>query len=84
MTIATPMGSRDFRFLREAGRTGFLLSPALVSTEAAAHFFNAESRPADNVFGLSIQTPSGPVPWFDPNISVKLCVRSWAPELQTR
>ena len=77
MTMATPTGSADFRYLREAGQTGFLLSPALVSTEAAARFFNAESRPEDRVLGLSIQAPGGPIPWFDPELSVKLCVRSW-------
>ena len=77
MTMATPTGSADFRYLREAGQTGFLLSPALVSTEAAARFFNAESRPEDRVLGLSIQAPRGPIPWFDPELSVKLCVRSW-------
>lgn len=77
MTIATPMGSTDFRYLREAGQTGFLLSPALVSTEAAAHFFNAESRLEDRVLGLSIHRPSGAMPWFDEKISVKLCVLSW-------
>jgi len=77
MTIATPMGSADYRYLREAGQTGFLLSPALVTTEAAADFFNAESRPEDRVLGLSIQAPSGPLPWFAPAMSVKLCVLSW-------
>lgn len=84
MTIATPMGSTDFRYLREAGQTGFLLSPALVSTEAAAHFFNGESRPEDNVLGLSIQRPSGAIPWFDEKISVKLCVLSWDSAHQAR
>lgn len=77
MTVATPMGSTDFRYLREAGQTGFLLSPALVSTEAAAHFFNAESRLEDKVLGLSIHQPSGAMPWFDQKIAVKLCVLSW-------
>ncbi len=77
MTIATPMGSTDFRYLREAGQTGFLLSPALVSTEAAGHFFNGESRPEDNVLGLSIHRPSGAMPWFGEKIAVKLCVLSW-------
>ncbi|UCU98565.1 hypothetical protein [Acidovorax radicis] len=77
MTIATPMGSTDFRYLREAGKTGFLLSPALVSTEAAANFFNGESRPEDNVLGLSIHQPSAAMPWFDEKITVKLCVLSW-------
>lgn len=77
MTIATPMGSTDFRYLREAGQTGFLLSPALVSTEAAAHFFNAESRLEDKVLGLSIHQPGGAMPWFEERISVRLCVLSW-------
>lgn len=77
MTIATPMGSTDFRYLREAGQTGFLLSPALVSTEAAAHFFNAQSRLEDKVLGLSVHQPSGAMPWFEEKIAVKLCVLSW-------
>lgn len=77
MTVATPMGSTDYRFLREAGQTGFLLSPALVSTEAAAHFFKAESRLEDKVLGLSIHQPSGAIPWYDARIAVKLCVLSW-------
>jgi hypothetical protein len=77
MTIATPMGSTDFRYLHEAGQTGFLLSPALVSTEAAAHFFNAESRLEDKVLGLSIHQPGGAMPWFKEKISVRLCVLSW-------
>lgn len=77
MTIATPMGSTDFRYLREAGRTGFLLSPALVSTEAAAHFFNADSRLEDKVLGLSIHQPGGAMPWYEEKIAVRLCVLSW-------
>ena len=77
MTVATPTGSADYRYLREAGRTGFLLSPALVTTAAAADFFSAESRPEDRVVGLSIQAPGGPIPWYDPRMSVKLCVLSW-------
>lgn len=77
MTIATPMGSHDFRYLREAGQTGFLVSPALLSTEGAARFFNAESRFEDQVLGLSIHPPSAALPWFEEKISVKLCVLSW-------
>lgn len=77
MTVATPMGSTDYRYLREAGKTGFLLSPALVSAESAAHFFKAESRLEDKVLGLSIQRPSGAISWFDEKIAVKLCVLSW-------
>lgn len=77
MTVATPMGSADHRYLREAGQTGFLLSPALVSTEAAAHFFKGESRLEDKVLGLSIHQPGGAIPWYDARIAVKLCVLSW-------
>lgn len=77
MTMATPTGSADFRYLREAGQTGFLLSPALVTTAAAADFFKAASRPEDRVVGFSIKAPGGPIPWHDPQMSVKLCVLSW-------
>lgn len=77
MAVATPTGGADYRYLREAGRTGFLLSPALASTEAAASFFKGENRPEDQVIGLSIQAPRGPLPWFDEEIAVKLCVLSW-------
>ena len=78
MAVATPMGSADYRYLREAGRTGFLLSPALVSTEAAARFFQAESLAQDRVVGFAIRPPGGPLPWFHSTIAVKLCVLSWA------
>ncbi|MCU4121173.1 hypothetical protein [Variovorax sp. N23] len=77
MTVATSESSRDYRYLREAGQVGFLLSPALASTEAATHFFNGTSRPEDGVRSFSIHQPSGPLPWFDETISVKLCVLSW-------
>lgn len=77
MTIATPTGSADFRYLREAGQTGFLLSPALTSTAAAADFFNARSRAEDRVVGLSIHAPGGPIPWYAPQMSIRLCVLSW-------
>lgn len=77
MTVATSEGNRDFRYLREAGEVGFLLSPALVSTEAALHFFNGTNRPQDGVRGFSIHQPGSRLPWFDEKISVKLCVLSW-------
>lgn len=77
MTVATSEGSMDYRYLREAGEVGFLLSPALVSTEAALHFFNGASRAQDGVRGFSIHRPGSRLPWFDERISVKLCVLSW-------
>jgi hypothetical protein len=77
MTVATSEGSRPYRYLREAGEVGFLLSPALVSTEAAILFFKGASRPQDSVRSVSIQQPSDRWRWFDKDILVNLCVLSW-------
>ncbi|RYF42284.1 MAG: hypothetical protein EOO25_07225 [Comamonadaceae bacterium] len=77
MAVTTPAGSADFRFLREAGEAGFLLSPTLVSTEAAARFFQGESRAEDGVRSLAIRQPDGLIPWYGPRISVRLCMQSW-------
>lgn len=77
MTLATPDGDARYRTLREAAEVGFLLSPALVSNDAAAHFLGGASRPQDSVRGLTLHRPSGPVPWFDETVSARLCVLSW-------
>jgi hypothetical protein len=78
MAVTTSTGHRDFRFLREAGEVGFLLSPTLVSTESAARFFKGESRPEERVLSLTMLPPAGLMSGLGDRIPVKLCVLSWA------
>ncbi|APW41544.1 hypothetical protein [Rhodoferax saidenbachensis] len=78
MAVTTSAGRSDFRFLREAGEVGFLLSPTLGSTEAAARFFKGESRPEERVLSLMVLPADGLIPAFGNRIPVKLCVLSWA------
>ncbi len=79
ITITTVAGRRDFRFLREAAEVGFLLSPALVSTDGAARFFKGEGRPEDRVVSMQVPRPGRVMRWFADSIPVKLCTLSWAP-----
>ncbi|WP_395830395.1 hypothetical protein [Elstera sp.] len=77
-TTAAP--DQAFRFLRDAGDVGFLLSPGLTSLEAAAAFYRGESRAQDAVTQIRVSNRTGDtiLRWFEPAITVSLCTLSWS------
>ncbi|HEY4136597.1 MAG TPA: hypothetical protein VGO34_15430 [Alphaproteobacteria bacterium] len=81
LAISTQGGQSTYRFLREAGESGFLLSPALPNTAAAGQFFDGKAQGANHVAAFRLPTPETalPIDWFQPNISVRLCTLSWGP-----
>ncbi|MBK6323123.1 MAG: hypothetical protein IPF38_13345 [Burkholderiales bacterium] len=80
LSVVAPNWQRDFRFLREAGESGFLLSPALVSTPAAAHFLSgAATVPEDRITNIKLPALISSFPWFDNTFDVTLCTLAWAP-----
>jgi len=81
LTVATAGGgTQEFRFLRDAGDVGFLLSPALTSLEAAAAFYRGESRSQEAVSQFQVRNRTGEavIRWFRPEIAVSLCALSWS------
>ncbi len=81
LTVTTAGGgTQEFRFLRDAGDVGFLLSPAFISLDAAAAFYRGESRAQDAVSQIQVRnrTGDGVIRWFQPEIAVSLCTLSWS------
>ena len=80
LSVVAPNWQRDFRFLREAGESGFLLSPALVSTPAAARFLSgAATVPEDHITSIKLPALISSFPRFDNTFDVTLCTLAWAP-----
>jgi hypothetical protein len=79
LSVSTPRGQFVSRFLREAGESGFLLSPALPNTLSAGQFFNGNAQSVNQLSAFKLPAPESklPVTWFQPNISVRLCTLSW-------
>jgi hypothetical protein len=81
LTVSTPAArDQEFRFLRDAGDVGFLLSPGLTSLEAAAAFYRGESRAQDAVSQIRVTNRTGDTifRWFQPVMTVSLCTLSWS------
>lgn len=81
LTVSTASATaQEFRFLRDAGDVGFLLSPGLTSLEAAAAFYRGESRAQDAVTQIRVTNRTGDtiLRWFEPTMTVSLCTLTWS------
>ncbi|MFD2264666.1 hypothetical protein ACFSM5_17305 [Lacibacterium aquatile] len=78
LEIATPAGTSSYRYLQESGTVGFLLSPALTTTDGAGRFFAGQTLPQDTVLGFKLMDAQhSPAGWYEEGIPVTLCTLSW-------